>query len=545
MEIKELQDIIQQNGVVGAGGAGFPTYMKLTDKANTILMNCAECEPLLKLHRQLLEKHAYEIMKTFHMIQETVGASEAIIGIKKSYVQTIHALNQHIEEFPGMRLHLLDEVYPMGDEVVLIYEATGRVVRPGGLPIEQGVAVFNVETVYNVYRAVEEKQPVTDKYVSVVAEVSDPVTVRVPLGCTLEEVVAQAGSTTVKDPVYFVGGPMMGRIGNGSDPVTKTTNAILVLPKDHLIVAKKQRTSSIDLKRAASICCQCNTCTDLCPRHNLGHPIDPAKFMRAASNNDFRDLNPYIDASFCSSCGVCEMYSCPQSLAPRSLLADMKGGLRKAGIRPPQGVQPKPVQESREYRKVPEERLMARLGLTRYDKDAPLKEELVQVKKVSNFSIRKILRRPYFTYEFKRISDLMVDMQKNSISMAMVLDEYGAVAGLITLEDLLEEIVGEIRDEYDEEEKDDIRKVNEHEYTVDGTTKLEDIDKLLDLHLESEDYDSIAGHMIHELGHIPTEGEYIDINGIRFTVMKMDKHRVADIDIRLPDAETEQSPSEH
>ena len=356
MDIKELQDIIQQNGVVGAGGAGFPTYMKLTDKANTILMNCAECEPLLKLHRQLLEKHAYEIMKTFHMIQETVGASEAIIGIKKSYVQTIHALNQHIEEFPGMRLHLLDEVYPMGDEVVLIYEATGRVVRPGGLPIEQGVAVFNVETVYNVYRAVEEKQPVTDKYVSVVAEVSDPVTVRVPL--------------------------MMGRIGNGSDPVTKTTNAILVLPKDHLIVAKKQRTSSIDLKRAASICCQCNTCTDLCPRHNLGHPIDPAKFMRAASNNDFRDLNPYIDASFCSSCGVCEMYSCPQSLAPRSLLADMKGGLRKAGIRPPQGVQPKPVQESREYRKVPEERLMARLGLTKYDKDAPMDENVVPVSKV-------------------------------------------------------------------------------------------------------------------------------------------------------------------
>ena len=162
-----------------------------------------------------------------------------------------------------------------------------------------------------------------------------------------------------------------------------------------------------------------------------------------------------------------------------------------------------------------------------------------------NFSIRKILRRPYFTYEFKRISDLMVDMQKNSISMAMVLDEYGAVAGLITLEDLLEEIVGEIRDEYDEEETDDIRKVNDHEYTVDGTTKLEDIDKLLGLHLESEDYDSIAGHMIHELGHIPTEGEYIDINGIRFTVMKMDKHRIADIDIRLPEAESEHNASEH
>ena len=92
MDIKELQNIIQENGVVGAGGAGFPTYMKLTDKANTILMNCAECEPLLKLHRQLLEKHAYEIMKTFHMVQETVGASEAIIGIKKSYVQMLRKI---------------------------------------------------------------------------------------------------------------------------------------------------------------------------------------------------------------------------------------------------------------------------------------------------------------------------------------------------------------------------------------------------------------------------------------------------------------------
>ena len=382
MEINELQKIIQENGVVGAGGAGFPTYMKISDKANTILMNCAECEPLLKLHRQLLEKHAFEIMKTFYMVMQTVGAQEAIIGIKKSYVQTVNALRQHIEEFPGMRIHLLEEVYPMGDEVVLIYEATGRVVRPGGLPIEQGVAVFNVETLYNIYRAVEEQKPVTDKYVSVVAEVEHPVTVRVPLGCTLDEVVAQAGNVTVKDPVYFVGGPMMGRIGSGDEPVTKTTNAILVLPKNHVIVEKKNRTSSIDLKRAASICCQCNTCTDLCPRHNLGHPIDPARFMRAASNQDFQDMNPYINASFCSSCGVCEMFACPQSLAPRTLLADMKAGLRKNGVKPPQGVQPKAVQESREYRKVPEERLMARLGLSKYDVDAPMDENLTAVSKV-------------------------------------------------------------------------------------------------------------------------------------------------------------------
>ena len=100
MEIKELADLLQKNGVVGAGGAGFPTYAKLDKRAETILMNCAECEPLLKLHRQLMEKHAYEIMKTFHMVAETVGAKEAIIGIKRSYTKAVRALEQYIGEFP-------------------------------------------------------------------------------------------------------------------------------------------------------------------------------------------------------------------------------------------------------------------------------------------------------------------------------------------------------------------------------------------------------------------------------------------------------------
>lgn len=152
-----------------------------------------------------------------------------------------------------------------------------------------------------------------------------------------------------------------------------------------------------------------------------------------------------------------------------------------------------------------------------------------------DFSIRDILRKSYFTYEFQKISDLMVDMQKNSISMAMVLDEYGAIAGLITLEDLLEEIVGEIRDEYDDEETDDIRKLNDLEYLVDGNTKLDDINELLDLDLESEDYDSLAGHIIHELGHIPTEGEYTDVQHIRLTVKTMDKNRIETIHIQLPE----------
>ena len=382
MEIKELSNILQQNGIVGAGGAGFPTYAKLVERAETIILNCAECEPLLRLHRQLLEKHAREIVETFHMIGQTVGAKDIIIGIKKAYKKTIEALNECIGDYEGVRLGLLDEVYPAGDEVVLIYEVTGKVVRPGGLPIESGVAVFNVETVYNVYRAMKHNTPVVDKLVSVVAEVNNPITVRVPIGCTIEEVVAMAGGVTTPNAVYFIGGPMMGNIGTGAQAVTKTTNAVLVLPENHLIIQKKKSKASIDLKRAAASCCQCTMCTDLCPRHLLGHPIEPHKFMQAATCKDMQKTEIFINTMFCCSCGLCELYSCMQSLSPRSLMAEYKVGLRANGIKPPQGVEAKAVGPEREYRKVPMERLMARLDLTKYDREAPLDDDVVDMKRV-------------------------------------------------------------------------------------------------------------------------------------------------------------------
>ncbi|MCD8218576.1 MAG: SLBB domain-containing protein [Clostridiales bacterium] len=375
MKIEELSRILRECGVVGAGGAGFPTYAKLSEKADTILMNCAECEPLLKLHRQLLSEHTQEILQAFALIAETVGAKDAVIGIKKEYTGTICAIKEYIHMFPNMRIHELPGAYPMGDEVVLIYETTGKTVRPGGLPIEQGVAVFNVETLYNVYRAVWEHKGVTSKYVTVVGEVEHPVTVRVPVGMTVAEVTAMAGHITAADPVYLLGGPMMGNFGMPGQPVTKTTNAVIVLDRQHPLVLKKQSCFTIDAARAASVCCQCETCTDLCPRHNLGHPIRPHLFMRASANRDFRDLEPFLDTMFCSSCGLCEMYSCPQGLKPRSMIAEYKNGLRKAGIRPPERTA-KPVRESREYRRVPENRLLGRLGLEKYDAEAPLDDQV-------------------------------------------------------------------------------------------------------------------------------------------------------------------------
>lgn len=381
MSMEELCTVLRQSGVVGAGGAGFPTYAKLDKRAYTIIMNCAECEPLLKLHRQLLEKYAPEIVKTFHMLAQSVGAKEAVIGIKKSYTRAIAALLQSIGDYPEIRLGLLDEVYPAGDEVVLIYEVTGRVVPPGGLPIENGVAVFNVETIYNMYRAADFGLPVTDKLVSVAGEVRNPVTVRVPVGCTIGEVAELAGGALIENPVYFVGGPMMGFIDNGSMPVMKTTNAVLVLPEQHLLVQRKRRKASIDLKRAAAACCQCTMCTDLCPRHLLGHPIEPHRFMRAATCKDMQDTDSFLNTMFCSSCGLCENYSCMQGLSPRALIADYKAGLRSHGIKPPKAVAAL-TDEERQLRRVPMARLMARLDLTKYDKAAPLNEEEVNVKRV-------------------------------------------------------------------------------------------------------------------------------------------------------------------
>jgi CBS domain containing-hemolysin-like protein len=149
------------------------------------------------------------------------------------------------------------------------------------------------------------------------------------------------------------------------------------------------------------------------------------------------------------------------------------------------------------------------------------------------FNIIDIIREPYFTYEYKKTSELLIEMRRNSISLAIVLDEYGATVGLITIEDLLEEIVGEIRDEYDDDEEDSIQAVSETEFIVDGYTKLDEINEALGLDLESDDYDSIAGHIIYLLDHLPDEGESVTDDNVVFTVASVDKNRVDKVHILL------------
>ena len=153
------------------------------------------------------------------------------------------------------------------------------------------------------------------------------------------------------------------------------------------------------------------------------------------------------------------------------------------------------------------------------------------------FRVRDYLREPYFTYEYKKTSELMFEMRKASVNIVIVLDEYGATAGLITLEDLLEEIVGEIRDEYDEDEEDSLLKISDTEYIVEGSMKLDDLNDSLDLDLTSEDYDSVAGLVIGLLDHLPEAGEQVVQDGITFVVEAVEKNRIDKIHLYLPQPE--------
>lgn len=149
------------------------------------------------------------------------------------------------------------------------------------------------------------------------------------------------------------------------------------------------------------------------------------------------------------------------------------------------------------------------------------------------FRIAELMRKPLFTYEQKKTSELMVEMRKNYTNLAIVLDEYGVTAGMVTMEDILEEIVGEIRDEYDRDEEKSIRRIAPNTYLIEGNVKIDDVNEVLQLHLASEDYESIGGYVLEQLEHFPKEGECVTKGGISFTVTHMEQTRIAEVKLSL------------
>jgi putative hemolysin len=149
-----------------------------------------------------------------------------------------------------------------------------------------------------------------------------------------------------------------------------------------------------------------------------------------------------------------------------------------------------------------------------------------------DFDVRQYMRKIYFTYEYKPITKLFTEMRKNRVSIAVVLDEYGGTAGLVTVEDLVEEVVGDIVDEYDEHSN-DIVKLNVGEYTVEGATDIDTVNETLNIDLQSQDYQTISGFITGELGHIPEKGEVVEYENVKFIVESIQRNRIAKVKILL------------
>ena len=360
MTINEIKKTIEDCGVVGAGGAGFPTHLKIDPRAKTIILNCAECEPLLCVDKYLLAHYTEEIFAALKQVSEVLDA-DVVIAVKKAYKKTINSVNEKIQAYPRFRLCLLENIYPIGDEIILIYETLGFVVPPGSLPIEAGCIVFNVETMYNVYHAITSNKPVTEKWVTIAGEVENPGVKQFPVGLTIHDAVKTAGDITSTNPAYILNGLMMGKKVLGTDFITKTTNVIFVLSNHELA----ETPFSTNLNRAASACCQCRACTDLCPRHLIGYPIEPHRIMRALGANDSTS-DSFMGVMHCSGCGICEKIACPQSLAPRELMNVFKNEFKKGGVKAAKLKTPQ-VSNMLPYRKVDQERLKIRLGLRKYE----------------------------------------------------------------------------------------------------------------------------------------------------------------------------------
>ncbi len=369
--MNEIANKAREAGVVGAGGAGFPTHVKLSTPVEIFIVNGAECEPLLRVDQQLSVKYADLLVRGLELAMEAVGAREGVLCFKEKYLEAIAKVGALLR--PNMRIHILKDIYPAGDEVITIWMATGRRVPPAALPKDVGVAVNNVLTLINLARAVDENKPVVTRTLTVAGAVSSPVTLTVPLGVSVREVVARAGEITVDQPFFVSGGPMMGKLMSTLDvPVTKTTGGIIVLPHDSVVIRRHRKPMQDVLAIARATCEQCNLCTELCPRHLIGHELHPALIVRAANYRNIGNPSVLLSALTCSECAICEQWACPVDISPMRINQALKQKFREEGARYVGDL--RKLDPMAEHRLVPVSRLIARLGIQAYNKPAPLDE---------------------------------------------------------------------------------------------------------------------------------------------------------------------------
>ncbi len=304
---------IEKYGIVGAGGGGFPAHVKLNSKPEFIIVNAAECEPLIHKDKEILHNYMDSVLEGLRTVMDFTGAVQGIIGIKQKHSDIINRLRSAVDS--RLRVVLLGDFYPAGDEVTLVYLTTGRFIQPGRLPISVGCVVQNVETLYNIAMA----KPVTDKYLTVAGAVEEPFTIKVPIGTSFAEILSRFTLTTRQADIRS-GGLMMGKLEEDwNQVVTKQTGGIIVLPSDHYCIEIYKRyldaRNTVRIGRAG--CDQCSFCTDLCPRYLLGYPVRPETAMRNRifSGNGYDSFHKGNE--FCCECNLCTTYSCPEGLDPK------------------------------------------------------------------------------------------------------------------------------------------------------------------------------------------------------------------------------------
>lgn len=362
---------LQAAGVVGAGGAGFPTHIKANSKADTFLVNGAECEPLIHKDFELMVHFPGPIVRGAYRMMESVGASRGFFCIKSKNKAAIDAIRKELPD-DRMTIFELGDFYPSGDEYEIVYAATGRLIPPGGIPLQVGCVVNNTESCFQAGMAAEGKS-VTQKFLCVTGAVKEPFSAWVPIGTDFGSLIRMAGGPTVSDWGVFVGGVMMGSLTfDLTEVVTKTTAGLIVLPRSHRLIERKSLPDKVKHKIGQSACDQCSYCTDYCPRYLLGYQVLPHKVMRSLGFTGSEDNRWNAYADLCCACGLCTLYACPEDLFPKEACDQSKAANRQSGFKFQQPTAPE-VHPMKEGRRVPLKRLIKRLGLEEFDHHTPLK----------------------------------------------------------------------------------------------------------------------------------------------------------------------------